>query len=128
MIEINVYSNGFLIDGHAHLNICDQVSMLGWHLNNLFDDLNIRKEFYYSTIPNPNSLEGLSFGRCDWSPLVEIFMNNFYDTVKYWLEETYPKQIKVYDYRKENFGVGAHSKFFEPKKEYYEQVKNYRGE
>ena len=119
MIEINVYENGYLIDGHGRPDICDQVSMLGWHLNNLFKELNLITDYYYSTVPNENSMEGLSFGRVEWSPLVVIFMDNFFVTAKYWLEETYPKNVKVNDYRKENFGVGNHKKFFRPTKEYY---------
>ena len=125
MIEVNVYENGFLIEGHAHPSICDKVSMLGWHLNNLFDDFKIRKEYYYSTVPNEKSLEGLSFGRCEWSPFVVILMDNFYDTVKYWLEKEHPNDIKVNDYRKEDFGVGAHNKFFTPKEEYYDNFKEW---
>lgn len=123
MIEINVYTNGYLIEGHASENVCDQVSMLGWQLNNLFSDLNIIKEYYYSSVPDKDSKEGLSFCRCDYSPFVEIFIDNFFDTVKYWLEKEYPKQIKVYDYRKENYGVGAHHRYFEPTEEYYKQCK-----
>ena len=126
MIEINVYANGYLIDGHAPPSICDQVSMTGWQFNNLCGDLNIIEDYYYSTIPNKQSLEGLSFGRCEWSPLVVIFIDNFYDTVKYWIESTYPKYVKVNDYRNEDYGIGSNVKYFKPTKEYYKQVKEFK--
>jgi hypothetical protein len=112
MIEINVYANGYLIEGHAPPHVCDEVSMLGWHLNNIFSDLKLLEDYYYSTVPNEKSLEGISFCRCEYSPLVVIFMDNFFDTVKYWIEVTYPQYVKVNDYRDENFGVGAHNKYF----------------
>ena len=68
-------------------------------------------------------MQGLSFCRCEYSPFVKIFMNNFYDTVKIWLENDFPQYIKVKDYRDADFGVGAHVKFFEPNKEYYKVVR-----
>ena len=120
MIVVNVYSNGFLIDGHAKPSTCELVSMMGWHTLNVIRDLHLDKEFYASGITEEDKNLGLSFVQTKWHPMAEYIIDMFYDTVEIYIICFHKDEVKINDYRNENFGVGANEKFFKPTKDYYD--------
>ena len=120
MIEVNIYENGFLIDGHARPDICELVSMLGWHTTNVIRNINLDIDSFASGADDENSTLGISFLKGKWNPIVKMIMNDFYDTMYFYIISKYSLQVKICDYRNENFGVGEHSKYFTPTQEYYD--------
>ena len=121
MIKINIYENGFLIDGHAREDICELVSMLGWHITESVRGLDLDIDCYSSGAEDKNSIRGLSFLKAKWNPIVKMIMNQLHDTVKFYIIANYGEHVKICDYRNEDFGVGEHGKYFTPSKEYYEK-------
>ena len=121
MIEVNIYENGFLIDGHARLDICELVSMLGWHTVDTLRGINLDIDHFASGADDKNKMVGLSFIKAKWNPIVKMIMNQFYDTMKTYIVSKYGNSVKICDYRNEDFGVGANEKYFTPTKEYYDK-------
>lgn len=121
MIEVNVYENGFLIDGHARPDICELISMLGWHITNVIRNINLDIDCYSSGAEDEKSLKGLSFLKAKWNPIVKMVMDNFYETMTVYIVGNYKDSVKVSDYRNEDYGVGSNKKYFTPSKEYYDK-------
>ena len=121
MIEVNIYENGFLINGHAREDICELVSLLGWHTTNAIRNIDLDIDCFASGAEDKNSRLGLSFLKAKWNPIVKMIMDNFYETMKIYIVGNYGDSVKINDYRNENYGVGEHSKYFTPTKEYYDK-------
>ena len=121
MIEVNIYENGFLIDGHARADICELVSMLGWHTSNVVRNIHLVVDEYSSGAEDKHSMLGLSFLKAKWNPIVKMIMDNFYQTMEIYIVGNYGDSVKIHDYRNQDFGVGAHNKYFTPSKEYYDK-------
>ncbi len=52
MIKIDFYNNGLKINGHAHSEICAQVSMFSWFLQAITWEVDNTSNYYTSSVDN----------------------------------------------------------------------------
>ena len=68
MIRIDFYNNGLEINGHAHPEICVQVSMFSWFLQAIVWEVDTTSTYYASSVNNKeNPNEGRTVFKLDKS-------------------------------------------------------------
>ena len=98
MIKIQIWNNGFLIEGHASDSCCTVVSYVGWTIFNLLWENKLSDEWYTSDADEDETKhnDGITICYFEESQAAQDIVEWHFENVMIWVDELFPDEVELY--------------------------------